>query len=182
MTLKITWTRTAGQIPLDVRREVERRLARLHRYFPEVRPKMRIGLTRSYDGLAFQSDQGEVKLMLDVRRRRSGEWRLPTYWTLAHELMHLAQFNSGGVPGGERACDVYALARLPPRLIDDSPSYLVVPGGVRRSWGRAHARLAHRLAAEAIERRKSGLRRYAAWWEEQFEAMCAQRSSPRRPS
>jgi hypothetical protein len=172
MRLQISWTRIAETLPGDVRSEIEHRLERLHRYFPEMHHRVRIGLTRSYDGLAFQSDEGQVKLMLDVRRRRGGGWRLPTYWTLGHELMHLAQFNTKGIPGGERACDVHALARLPPRLIDDSPSYLAVPGRAREAWDARHARLAHMLAVEALARRKKGLRRYALWWEQQFGQRC----------
>jgi len=174
MPLEIAWTRNALRLPEEARAEVGRRLRRLHRYFPEAKPHMRIGITRSYDGLAFQSNEGRVKLMIDVHRRQKGGWRFPTYWTLGHELMHLAQFNSSGVPSGERACDIFALARLPPSLIDDSPSYLVVPPHVRRTWNRRHARLAHDLARAAIRRRAEGARNYAVWWEEEFE----RRTSP----
>jgi len=169
MTLEIVWTRKALALPEEVRRELASRLNRLHPYFPEMKTKVKIGITRALDGLAFQSTEGVVKLMLDVRRRRDGSWKYPTYWTMAHELMHLAQFNSNGTPSGERACDVYALARMPPRFIDDSPSYLVVPPAGRKSWGRKEAALAHRLAVEAIDKRSAGLVRYAVWWENEFE-------------
>lgn len=169
MTLRISWTRTALKLPTDVRRELARRLETVSAYFPEMKQDITIGITRSYDGLAFQSDEGSVKLMLDVRRRKGGGWKYPTYWTMAHELMHLAQFNSKEIPGGERACDIYALSRLPPKLIDDSPSYLVVPRGLRSTWTRRHAQIAHRTAREAVARRATGLRRYASWWERAFE-------------
>lgn len=169
MPLKIEWTRTALALPESVRAELRSRLETLQAFFPEIRSQMKIGLTRSLDGLAFQSDSGFVKLMLDVRRTRKGTWKYPTYWTLAHELMHLAQFNSHGIPGGERACDIHALARLPPEFIDDSPSYLVVPRGLRTRWLPRDARMAHELAVEALELRRKGLRRYASWWEAEFE-------------
>lgn len=168
MALRMTWTRRALDLPEHVRGELARRLNRLHRYFPEVRGGVRIGITRSLEGFAFQSDEGDVKLMLEVRRRRNGGWKLPTYWTLGHELMHLAQFNSSGIPQGERACDVFALARLPPRFIDEAPSYLVVPRGCRGCWTRRHARLAHDVAKEAVALRSGGLKRYAVWWEREF--------------
>lgn len=168
----ISWTRTALAIPEEVRGEVEATLRALLRYFPEVTGDIRIGRTRSLDGAAFQSDDGKIKLMLDIRRRRKGGWRLPTRWTLSHELMHLAQFNSRGIPGGERATDVHALARVPPRFIDDSPSYLVVPPSRRRRWTARDARLAHQVAVQALELRKAGLRRYASWWESEFERRC----------
>lgn len=166
---RISWTRTALEIPEDVRGQVERTIRSLLRYYPEVTGDIRIGRTRSLDGAAFQSDDGRIKLMLDIRRRKGGGWRLPTGWTLAHELMHLAQFNSSGIPGGERATDVHALARVPPRFIDDSPSYLVVPPSRRRRWSADDARLAHGLAKRALVLREAGLRRYALWWEAEFE-------------
>ncbi|MBU1158774.1 MAG: hypothetical protein KKE24_05495 [Candidatus Thermoplasmatota archaeon] len=169
MPLEITWTRTAIKIPSPVRKTLEARLGRLHRYFPEIRPKMKIGITRAYEGSVFQAEDGFVKLMLEVRRTRDGRWKLPTYWTMAHELMHLAQFNTKGLPGGERACDVYAMTRLPPRLIDESPSYLTVPKGLRGNWEAEHARIAHEVAVQAIQQRSEGLRRYANWWETEFE-------------
>jgi len=169
MPLSIEWTRTALALPEGVRRELASRLEKLRPFFPEMRNNMKIGITRSFDGLAFQSDSGFVKLMLEVRRTRKGDWKYPTYWTLSHELMHLAQFNSHGIPAGERACDMYALARLPPEFIDDSPSYLVVPRGLRTRWLLKDARMAHDLAVEALELRRNGLRRYASWWEGEFE-------------
>ena len=67
--------------------------------------------------------------MIRVRRTKTGAWKYPTYWTFGHELMHLAQFSARAIPATERATDVYALARLPPRFIDESPSYLVSPKG-----------------------------------------------------
>jgi hypothetical protein len=169
MPLDVTWTRRATRLPEEVRSEIARRLETLHQYFPEMTPRMRVGLTRMYDGLAFQSDQGNVKLMLGAHKSRKGGWQYPTHWTIAHELMHLAQFNSHGIPSGERACDVYALSRLPPRLIDDSPSYLVISKRLRRAWGPDFAKLAHDLALEALRRREGGLRTYASWWEDEFE-------------
>ncbi len=171
MSFEISWTRTAMGIPEEARKGLRERLERLHAFFPEVRPKMTIGITRSFDGLAFMANDGRVKLMVDTHRARDGSWRFPTYWTLAHEMMHLTQFVTKGIPGGERACDVYALARLPPRLIDDPPTYLIVPPKARRLWHQdaRYARLAHVLAREALSRREMGFRRYAAWWDSEFE-------------
>jgi len=167
--LRVSWTRKALKTPDTARDGLIDRLEKLRRYFPEMKAQMKIGITRTYDGLAFQSDSGEVKLMVDMHKGRNGLWKFPTYWTLAHEMMHLAQFNTNHIPGGERACDVYALARLPPEMIDDSPSYLVVPPRIRRGWNRRYAKMAHDLALESLRRRKAGLRKYASWWEQEFE-------------
>lgn len=169
MPLEITWTKRALRLPEEVREEIAGRLKRLHQYFPEMTPRMRVGLTRLYDGLAFQSDSGKVKLMLGVHKSRKDGWKYPTHWTIAHELMHLAQFNADGIPSGERACDIHALSRLPPELIDDSPSYLVISTRLRKHWGSEMARLSHELAKEALRLRKGGLRNYASWWEDEFE-------------
>ena len=170
MLLDISWTRKAMTLKPALREEVDRRVRRLYPYFPEMKRKLTIGLTRSYDGLAFQSDDGTVKLMLDVRKARNGDYKAPTYWTIAHELMHLAQFNVKGIPSGERACDLYALARLPPKYIDDSPSYLVIPARIRDRWNGDYASLAHNLAKKAIRKRETGVRNYISWWEGEFES------------
>lgn len=172
--LDIKWTRKALTLGPRLRDEVERRIRRLHPYFPEMKRELTIGLTRAYDGLAFQSNEGTVKLMLDVRKARNGDYKSPTYWTIAHELMHLAQFNSKDVPGGERACDLYALSRLPPKYIDDSPSYLVMSKKTREAWDTEHASLAHNLARRAIRRRGAGERNYIVWWEREFERLTSE--------
>jgi hypothetical protein len=169
MTLEISWTRRALRLPPDVRAELVVRLEGLSLFFPEMKTKMKVGITRFYDGLVFQSDEGRVKLMVDVHRTRKGVWKYPTHWTLAHEFMHLAQFNSEGIPSGERACDVYTLSRLPPELIDEAPSYLVVSKGTRKIWDIRHAKIAHALAKEALRQRDNGHKRYALWWEDEFE-------------
>jgi hypothetical protein len=169
MTLDISWTRRAMRLPPEVRAELAGRLERLNEFFPEMKKKMKIGITRFYDGLVWQSDSGYVKLMIDVHRSRKDGWKYPTNWTIAHELMHLAQFNSCGIPSGERATDIYALSRLPPRFIDESPTYLVVPDGPREAWKSEHAKLAHDLAVKAITLRNKGLKNYAVWWETEFE-------------
>lgn len=169
MRFRITWTRRALKLPQEVRDELVVRLERLHPFFPEMTPEMTVGVTRFYDGLVYKSNSGKVKLWVDVHRKRKGGWAYPTNWTIAHEMMHLAQFNDGRIPGGERAIDVYALARLPTELIDDSPSYLVITQDIRDDWGDRHSELAHQLAKESIRLRDGGLRNYASWWEDEFE-------------
>ncbi len=167
--LRITWTKPAKKLPPEVRKDLASMMEKLHRYFREIPPRMQIGISRAYDGLAFQSYDGSVKLMLGVKRMRGGKWRMPTYYTIAHELMHLVQFNSANIPGGERACDVYCLSRLPPKFIDESPTYLVVPRGRRTRWTATDAKMAHDIASEALTKRSEGMRRYASWWESEFE-------------
>jgi len=169
MQMNISWTKKAMRLPGDVREEISRRLSMVHPFFPEVEPHVKIGLTRFFEGLVFQSNSGSVKLSLEVRKQKDGTWRVPTYWTIAHELMHLAQFNSNDIPGGERACDIFALARIPPRFVDESPTYLFVPPEARTAWREEDAKLAHDLAKEAVERLRDGDASYSSFWEDEFE-------------
>jgi hypothetical protein len=167
--MDVSWTWRARRLPEEVREEISRRLDALQPYFPELRSQVRIGLTRIFEGFVFQSKSGYVRLSLEVRRQRNGAWQYPTYWTIAHELMHLVQFNSDSIPGDERACDIFALARLPPRFIDESPTYLFVPPEARAAWREKDAGLAHSLAELAIEKLKSGDASYESYWEDEFE-------------
>jgi len=169
MQLEISWTRRARRLPEVVREEISRRLNTLQPYFPEQKPQIKIGLTRIFEGFVFQSNSGSVSLKLEVRKEKNGAWRYPTYWTIAHELMHLAQFNSHGIPGDERACDIFALARLPPRFIDESPTYLFVPPDARAVWRERDAELAHTLAEVAVRKFEDGEESYASYWEDEFE-------------
>ncbi|MDH3364437.1 MAG: hypothetical protein OEM29_00290 [Thermoplasmata archaeon] len=169
MSMEISWTRKARRLPEEVREEISRRLNTLQPYFPELKPQVKIGLTRFLEGFVFQSNSGSVKLKLDVRKQKNGAWRYPTYWTIAHELMHLAQFNSHSIPGGERTCDIFALARLPPRFIDESPTYLFVPPDARATWRERDAELAHTLAELALRKLADGEASYASFWEDEFE-------------
>ena len=169
MQMDISWTKKALRLPGNVREEILRRLNMVHQFFPEVEPRVKIGLTRFFEGLVFQSSSGSVKLSLEVRKQKDGTWRIPTHWTIAHELMHLIQFASADIPRGERACDIFTLARIPPRFVDESPTYLFVPPEARTIWREEDAKLAHNLAKEAIERLRDGDASYSSFWEDEFE-------------
>ena len=101
-----------------------------------------------------------------------GVWVRPRrlqLFTIAHEFTHLLQAR-GLVPRGERACDLYALARSP-MLIDSAPNYLRMPRALRR--GRPTNDQAHALCAAAraaIAAREAGDRRYLT----RFEAALAE--------
>ena len=169
MPIEISWTRRARRLPEEVRDEISLRLNTMRPYFPELSSQVKIGLTRLFEGFVFQSGRGLVRLNLEVQKRRNGLWQYPTYYTIGHELMHLVQFNSDGIPGGETACDIFTLARLPPRFIDESPTYLFVPPKAREVWREADAELAHALARTAVRKLKEGDESYASYWEDEFE-------------
>jgi len=91
-------------------------------------------------------------------------------FTIAHEFTHLLQAR-GLVPRGERACDLWALARSP-LLIDTPPGYLRVPAPLRgrRALTAREAALLHRAALRALEARERGRRNYLSWFEQEVAA------------
>ena len=84
---------------------------------------------------------------------------------IAHELTHMASHHCGGIPKGEKACEIWTLARSP-LLNDVQPSYLDIPRSVKQRWSRDDARALSDLARTAIRLREEGKRQYIRWFEE----------------
>jgi hypothetical protein len=123
-------------------------------FFPELDGvTIRVGLVRKRNVLGWGS----------LSPNQPGIWvrprRLATL-VIAHELTHLLQARRL-VPHGERACDLWALARSP-LLVDTPPCYLRLPAELRRQrvLQPREAGLLHRLAREALEARAAGRRGY----------------------
>jgi hypothetical protein len=147
------------------------RLEFVRRFFPELADgTVRVGLARKRGVLGWGS--------LDPAR--PGVWVRPrrlSYFTIAHEFTHLLQARRL-VPRGERACDLWALARSP-LLIDAPPGYLRLPGSLRRRrLEPAQAALLCEAARRAIAARGQGERRYLLRFER--EAREALGAGPRR--
>lgn len=92
-------------------------------------------------------------------------------FTIAHEFTHLLQARKKEelqIPSGERACDVWALTRLPLELIDDYPSYI---GNclMRKRWDTVKEKV-RELAFNAIEIRKTK-RQYIVWFEQEVNKL-----------
>ncbi|MFZ0830207.1 MAG: hypothetical protein WCB18_07730 [Thermoplasmata archaeon] len=96
--------------------------------------------------------------------------------TAAHEFMHLLQWPLHLVPNGERACDLYVLARFGTRF-QGPPYYLSVPRRAREDWD-AWAPVASELARQALEERRNGRRQYLRWWEDEFRSRVPRTESP----
>ena len=96
-------------------------------------------------------------------------------YAIPHELTHLLQLPLRRVPQGERAADLFAMARAGDRF-GVAPSYLRVPVPVRDGWS-AWRPTAAALAREALERRETGQRAYMAWWEAELRNQCRGRES-----
>ncbi len=142
------------------------------RYFPEFGERgIKVGLTRAASGMAVP---GGFEIWLNPFR--------VAHHTIAHELVHLLQRTGGCVPQGERSCDLFSLARHW-TLNDVAPSYLKMPARLVETDGTLlpeTARVVYEAAAEAVELRQKGLRRYIAWFEERLRA-AADRLPPVRP-
>lgn len=130
------------------------RIEFVRRFFPELDGlTVRVGLALKRGVLGWGS--------LDPDR--PGIWVRPRrieHFTIAHEFTHLLQARDL-VPRGERACDLWALARSP-LLIDSAPGYLKVPRSLRRRGGPTldEASLLWNSARQAIAARARGDRRY----------------------
>ena len=141
------------------RERIRTRIEFVRRFFPEIEGvTVRVGIAMKRGILGWGSLDPE----------RPGIWVRPRrleYFTIAHELTHLLQARKL-VPRGERACDLYAMARSP-LLIDCSPGYLALPRPLRgkRGLDLITAKLLHAAACEAIARRARGDRAYLKTFE-----------------
>jgi hypothetical protein len=94
-------------------------------------------------------------------------------FTIAHEFTHLLQARRKEeleIPSGERACDIWALTRLPLELIDDYPSYIVKNNYLMsKHWNDIKDNVKE-LAFQATEVRKTK-RRYIAWFEDEIKKL-----------
>lgn len=143
---------------------IRERLEFVRGFFPELSEvTVRVGLVRRAGILGWGSLDPE----------QPGIWVRPRridHFTIAHELTHLLQAREL-VPRGERACDLWALARSP-LLVDHAPGYLAVPRELRRmrSLEPAHSQLLHAAACRAISARQEGDRRYLLGFERDVAA------------
>ena len=168
MNIPVTFTRRMK--PRLTRRAVVMLEAAL-RHFPELEGRrITIGYTRAHLGSALlpRRPAPEAKLTIRLKVRKL------TYNTIGHELTHLAQWlsrQSAGaarIPGGEKQCDVWTLARS--RLFcDDAPGYLKLPRAVRENWPK-HAASVRALCIAAIRKRKTH-RFYLKWLEAEIKQL-----------
>jgi hypothetical protein len=151
-------------------RRIESRLDRVRAHFPELDGVcIRVGLVRRRGVLGFGSLDPE-RPAIWVRPRRLDDF------TIAHELTHLLQAR-GRVPRGERACDLFALARSP-RVIDVPPGYLALPDAMRRvPFGPREAALLHDAAKAALAARQRGTPAYLKLFERTVAARYASRAA-----
>jgi len=156
------WTFSRLVVRSPHRERILERLEFVRRFFPELEPiTVHVGLAQKRGVLGWGSLDPE-RPGICVRPR------LLHHFTIAHELTHLLQAREW-VPRGERACDLWALARSP-LVIDHPPGYLAIPRALRRMkrLPSAHATLLHTLAGRAIAAREAGDRRYLMRFEREL--------------
>lgn len=135
--------------------QFKERILRVYSLFPELQDKViTCGFIRRGTHLAGTARSWKQQIALQQNVGNT---------TIAHELTHLLQGN--GVPHGEKACDIWAVARLPEGLLDEQPYYLL------RHWQRErwlrHRASVRGLCAQAIEIRKTN-RTYIKWLSDQL--------------
>ena len=142
-------------------------------FYPELDGiTVRVGLVRKPGVLGWGSlDPDQPGVWVRPRRLEA--------FTIAHEFTHLLQAR-GLVPRGERACDLWALARSP-LLVDAPPGYLRVPETMRwqRTLDAGDAALLHRAACHALAARAGGARQYLRLFETEVAAAVAGRRGAR---
>jgi hypothetical protein len=148
------------------------RLEFVRRFFSELADcTVRVGLARKRGVLGWGSmDPGHPGIWVRPRRL--------SYFTIAHEFTHLLQARRL-VPRGERACDLWALARSP-LLNDTPPGYLRLPASTRRRsrLDPEEATLLCHAARRAIAERAGGERRYLLRFEREVREALGE--GPRR--
>ena len=157
------WTFSRLVLASPHRERIRERLDLVRGFFPELEgTTVRVGLARKRGVLGWGS----------LHPDHPGIWvrprRLDTF-TIAHELTHLLQAR-GLVPRGERACDLWALARSP-LLVDAPPGYLRLPAELRRKRALepGESALLHRAARRALEARARGEKGYLRHFEREVE-------------
>lgn len=144
------------------RERIRERLEFVRAFFPELDGvTVRVGLARKPGVLGWGSlDADHPGIWVRPRRLDA--------FTIAHELTHLLQAR-GQVPRGERACDLWALARSP-LVVDTPPGYLRLPAGLRRcrTLDTRQAATLHRAAVAALAARERGERAYLKSFEREI--------------
>jgi len=162
----LTFTKKANE---KFSTEFKERITEIFKYFPELHNEfVQVGWIRPH-GWARGScrwSNGYILLPSKISLQPNEK-----NFTIAHEFTHLLQASKKvelRIPGGERACDVWTLTRLPLELIDDYPTY-VGTSLMRRRWSSLKMRV-RELAFDAIEVRKVK-RHYIIWFENEIRKL-----------
>ena len=133
--------------------QFKEKITDVYSFFPELQQQdVKCGIIRkrgSIQGVATSWTQPRV---IRLRHRAS-------LYTIAHELTHLVQGGSSGIPQGEVACDIWVLDRMPIEYIDQPPYYLL--HRIDTDW-KANRVAIKQMCTQAIAARRS-MRTYISW-------------------
>jgi hypothetical protein len=166
---RLTFTKKANANFTDV---FKQRIFDVFKYFPELHNEIVcVGCIAPHGwarGCCYPTATADKPLKISLQPNEKN-------FTIAHEFTHLLQARKKeepGIPSGERACDVWALTRLPLELIDDYPSYIGSNNyPMRKNWNTIKEKV-RELAFQAIEVRKTK-RRYIVWFEDEIRKLVA---------
>ena len=163
---RVTFTKKASTNFTD---KYKQRIVDIFKYFPELHNEIvYVGWIAPHGwarGCCSANASGNRRLKISLQPNEKN-------LTIAHEFTHLLQVRKKeelAIPGGERACDIWALTRLPVELIDDYPSYIGNTHQMRKHWNTIKEK-ARELAFQAIEVRKTK-RRYIVWFEDEIKKL-----------
>lgn len=155
--------------PRDYRNHALETISSVINYFPELWNRtVKVGfegafVKTNYGGHFHHITDTEIYISLI---------KYPDEWLVAHELMHGLQRIIDSMPKGEKACDLYCLARTY-NYVNRAPSYLEFPDKVRLNW-LDWIEVAHFIAKDAVKKREKGRRHYIKWFEEKIEKLVEQ--------
>jgi len=131
--------------------DLKAKLERAIKYFPEIKEVRVKGLSQNVHWyLACCNIAGKIIEFRDKKHRNV---------TIFHELMHVVQGLSNEIPYGERACSVFAVARMPPGLVEGVIPYIDTCKRI------CHKKKFPELCCQAIQARKKGHRNYIVYLE-----------------
>jgi hypothetical protein len=165
-TCNLTFTRKANT---KFSNKFKERIIVVSKYFPELHEEfVRVGWIRPGGwarGSCWCSNTLTLKpLKINLQPNEKN-------FTIAHEFTHLLQARKKDelhIPSGEKACDLWALTRLPLELVDDCPTY-IGSHQMRNRWLIVKKRV-RELAFDAIEIRKVK-RQYIVWFENEVRKL-----------
>jgi len=131
----------------DLRAKLERAI----KYFPEIKEVKIGGLSKNVDWCIACCDiAGKIIRFKDMKHRNV---------TIFHELMHIVQGLSNEIPNGERACSIFAIARMPPGLVEGVIPYIDTSNRI------CHKKKFPELCRQVIQARKKGHQNYIVYLE-----------------
>lgn len=135
--------------------DLKAKLERAIKYFPEIEEVRVKGLSQNVHWCIACCNIARNTIGFEDRKHRNV--------TIFHELMHVVQGLSNEVPYGERACSVFAVARMPPEIVEGVIPYITTSEHIYP------VEKYPELCRQAIRARKKGHRNYIVYLEKRMK-------------